>query len=203
MNHSISAEGFSVRLRPVRNSDAAFIVWVRNLDHARGRIGDSARDPASQEAWLAKYFERAGDYYFIIETLGGTQLGAYGIYDQTGDSAESGRWVIRPGVPAAVPSAVLAFDIAFDSLGLQSLRSKTVSTNRTVLSLNRKLGFEETRLEPKAQVIDGIAVDMVHFVLSRDNWRKTREKVLPLAQLAEKQVAEWETGHPASKNEFC
>jgi RimJ/RimL family protein N-acetyltransferase len=203
MNHSITAEGFSVRLRPVRMSDAPFIVWVRNLDHARGRIGDSAKDAATQEAWLAKYFERTGDYYFIIESLGGIPLGAYGLYDQTGDSAESGRWVIRPGVPAAVPSAILAFDIAFDSLGLQSVRSKTVSTNRTVLSLNRKFGFEETRVEPNAQVIDGIAIDMVHFVLSKESWRKTRDKVMPLAQLAEKQVAEWETNNSSSKNEFA
>src|ERR1041385_1376872 len=135
--------------------DAAFIVWLRNLDHAKGRVGDSAMDTAAQQAWLRTYFDRAGDYYFIIETLNRTAVGAYGIYDIKGPSAESGRWVIRPEVPAAIPSALVAFDIAFSKLGLDELRVKTVSTNQNVLSLNRKLGFRQTRIEPAAQIIGG------------------------------------------------
>ncbi len=31
MQHTLHAEGFGVRLRPVRMEDAAFIVWLRNL----------------------------------------------------------------------------------------------------------------------------------------------------------------------------
>ena len=75
MQHTLSAEGFGVRLRPVQMEDAAFIVWLRNLDHVRGRVGDSATDTAGQQAWLEAYFEREGDYYFIIETLAGNALG--------------------------------------------------------------------------------------------------------------------------------
>src|SRR5689334_11003091 len=101
MEHNVTTEGFGVRLRPVALSDAAFIVWLRNLSHAVGRVGDSATDTASQEAWLQKYFTREGDYYFVIETAGGIAVGAYGIYDVRGTSAESGRWIIRPEVPAA------------------------------------------------------------------------------------------------------
>src|SRR5437867_9711980 len=107
MDHLMQAEGFGVRLRPVRLDDAAFIVWLRNLEHARGRVGDSAKDEAAQRAWLTTYFQRPGDYYFIIETLGGQRVGAYGIYDVRGDSAESGRWVIRPDVAAPIPSAMV------------------------------------------------------------------------------------------------
>src|SRR3981189_2843718 len=104
MQHKIQAEGFGVRLRPVRENDAEFIVWLRTLDHARGRVGDSATDPVSQRAWLAEYFKRPGDYYFIIETSGGIAVGAYGIYNVTGKSAESGRWVLRPDGPAGIPA---------------------------------------------------------------------------------------------------
>ena len=71
MRHTLQAEGFGVRLRPVRLEDAPFIVWLRNLEHVKGRVGDSAADAAGQEAWLRAYFERQGDYYFIIETGGG------------------------------------------------------------------------------------------------------------------------------------
>src|SRR5262245_32911002 len=125
MDHKMQAEGFGVRLRPVRLEDAAFIVWLRNLDHARGRVGDSAKDEAAQRVWLSTYFQRPGDYYFIIETLGGVPVGAYGIYDVQAESAESGRWVIRPDVPAPIPSAMVAFDIAFGLLRLKELRVRT------------------------------------------------------------------------------
>jgi RimJ/RimL family protein N-acetyltransferase len=192
MRHNLHAEGFGVRLRPVRLEDAGFIVWLRNLDHVKGRVGDSAVDAVAQEAWLTAYFERQGDYYFIIETQGGTPVGAYGIYDLIGASGESGRWIIRPDVPAAIPSAIHAFEIAFGALGLRELRVKTVSTNRPVLSLNRKFGFRQIRIEPAAQVIAGQPVDLVHFLLDIKDWPGIREKLLPLARLAEAQVRDWE-----------
>jgi len=200
MQHTIHAEGFGVRLRPVRMEDSAFIVWLRNLEHVKGRVGDSALDAATQERWLKVYFERQGDYYFIIETLGGTPVGAYGIYDVADASAESGRWIIRPEVPAAIPSAIQAFDLAFGRLGLRELRVKTVSTNRTVLSLNRKFGFRQTRVETAAQMIAGQPVDLVNFLLEGKDWPGVREGLLPLARLAEKQVQEWEQSHLEKPN---
>ena len=196
MEHSLRAEGFGVRLRPVRMEDAAFIVWLRNLDHAKGRVGDSATDVAGQQAWLKTYFERDGDYYFVIETLAGIAVGVYGIYDFQGTSAESGRWIIRPEAPAAIPSAILAFDLAFGRLGRSELRVATVSTNHQVLSLNRKFGFRQTHVTPAAQVIGGKAVDLVHFVLAAEDWQKIRDRIVPLARLAETQVRDWEQAQP-------
>lgn len=188
----MQAEGFGVRLRPVRMEDAEFIVWLRNLEHARGRVGDSAADTGSQEKWLKSYFARPGDYYFIIETAGGIPVGAYGIYDVTGSSAESGRWIIRPDAPAAIPSAFLAFEIAFEKLKLTELRVKTVSTNQPVLSLNKKFGFRQTKVDAGAQIIGGQPVDLVHFLLKPEDWNAPRERLLPMARLAESQVREWE-----------
>ena len=199
MHHAIQAEGFGIRLRPVQMGDSAFIVWLRNLEHARGRVGDSAPDTSTQEAWLAKYFQRKGDYYFILETPGKIPVGAYGIYNLDGISAESGRWVIRPEVPAAIPCAIVAFDnIAFSVLNLTQLRVSTVSTNQPVLSLNKKLGFRQTRIEPAAQIIGGVPVDLVHFLLEKKDWPPVRDRLLPLARLAERQVLEWEAAQKKS-----
>ena len=192
MEHTIEIEGFGVRLRPVRLDDAEFIVWVRNLPHVKGRVGDTVPDAAAQKAWLQAYFQRPGDYYFVVETVGRKRVGAYGIYDVRGASAESGRWVMRPEVPAALPSAIIAFDLAFGKLGLTELRAKTISTNQTVLSLNVKLGFERKHVEKDSQLIGGKPVDQVHFALSKENWLKRREGLLRLARFAEKQVLEWE-----------
>ncbi|HXD00881.1 MAG TPA: GNAT family protein [Verrucomicrobiae bacterium] len=193
MEHTLKAEGFGVRLRPVRMEDAAFIVWLRNLDHVKGRVGDTSSDTATQEAWLKTYFKRDGDYYFIVETAGGIAVGAYGIYDVDAGSAESGRWVIQPEVPAAIPSAMLAFDLAFGVLRLKEVRVTTVSTNQPVLSLNRRFGFSETGVDRGGAIIGGKPVDLVRFLLKAAEWPKPREKMLPLARLAEAQVRDWES----------
>jgi RimJ/RimL family protein N-acetyltransferase len=198
MKHNFQSEGFGVRLRPVVMEDAAFIVWLRNLQHAKGHIGDSATDVASQHAWMEAYFKRPGDYYLLIETLGGSPVGTYGFWDLRENSAEAGRWIIHPEVPAAIPSAILCLDLAFEQLKLAYLRLKTVSTNKLVLSLNRKFGMRQTHTEKAIQMIGGQPVDLINFTLSPPDWAKARESLVPLAHLAERQVAEWDRNQNAN-----
>lgn len=200
MEHSVTAEGFGVRLRPVRMEDAPFIVWLRNLAHARAQLGDTG-DEASQRAWLERYFRRAGDYYFIIEAAGGQPVGTHGIYDCRGGSAELGRWVVRPDVWAAVPSYLLAFRTAFETLALGELRMTTAVTNRPVLSLSRKLGFRRTGVATNARLIDGVPVDIVHFLVEAGEWPRVCEQLAPLARLAEMQVRAWEKRQAACVGE--
>jgi RimJ/RimL family protein N-acetyltransferase len=195
MKHELSYECYGVRLRPVRLDDAAFIVWLRNLAHAVGRVGDSATDVAGQRKWLEAYFAREGDYYFIAETPVGIPVGTYGIYNVTGRIAESGRWIMRPNVTAALPSGFALTEIAFQQLKLSQLVGTTVATNQLVLSLNRKFGWRQTRVETAAQIIGGKAVDLIHFVLTPAAWDEARVRLLPLAQLAEKQIRGWEESH--------
>lgn len=191
MQHSLQAEGYGIRLRPARTEDASFIVWLRNLAHVRGRVGDTA-SVASQIAWMEKYFTREGDYYFVAETLGGIPVGTHGIYDLANGSAEKGRQAARPEVMAGVAIAILATDIAFSALKLREVRSNTVATNTNVISLHRKSGFKQVGLLKDHQVIDGKSVDLVQFVLSPENWSRARERQLPLAQLAGEQLIAWE-----------
>jgi len=192
MQHSLQAEGFGVRLRPVRMEDAAFIVWLRNLEHVRGRVGDTALNIAGQEAWLTKYFERAGDYYLVAETAGGIAVGTHGLYDLADGSAEKGRQAVRSEVMVGVTVAILATDLGFGQLGLREVRSNTVSTNQNVISLHKKSGFKQVGVLRNHQVIDGKPVDLVQFVLTPEDWAPARERQLPLARLAGEHLMEWE-----------
>ena len=99
MRHSLHTEGFGVRLRPVQMTDAAFIVWLRNQDYVKGRVGDSASDVASQQKWLETYFQREGDYYFILETLGGIPLGTNALYEISGAKCRMGTLYHSSGSP--------------------------------------------------------------------------------------------------------
>lgn len=192
MKHSLQIEGFNLRLRPVRLDDAAFIVWLRHLDHVKGRVGDSAHDAPAQEAWLEKYFEREGDYYFIVETQGGISLGTHAIYEVRGASAEQGRNIVRPEVLAGAPVGILGTNLAFDMLGLSEIRASVVSTNRQVLSLHRKAGFKQGEILRAAQTIGDQPVDLIQFFLKAEDWPKAREVMLPLAELAGRLVLDWD-----------
>ena len=192
MRHSHTAEGYGIRLRPVRLEDAGFIVWLRNSNHAKGNLGDSAGDVPSQERWLNSYFEREDDYYFLIETTGGLPVGTYGIYNISGKRAEQGRWVIHPGVRAAAPSAIVSFDFAFFKLGFDVLHGATVATNHAVLSVNRRMGFKEVRVDQGAQIIGGKAVDLVHFEVTVEGWKNARAALEPIAKLSQAHILAWE-----------
>lgn len=192
MHHTLCDEGFGVRIRPVRMGDAAFIVGLRNQEHARGKLGDTTTDVGAQEDWLEAYFERAGDYYFIAETLSGIPVGTTSIYDQAGDTAETGRFVVLPGVPAAFPISILTYDLAFERMKLTKLRATSVASNRTVHSYVRKLGFRQERFEPAGRTIGGEPVDMWHFSLSAATWLERRNTLLSLANYAAAQMLEWE-----------
>jgi RimJ/RimL family protein N-acetyltransferase len=192
MRHNVHLEGFNLRVRPARLEDAAFIVWLRNLDYVKGNVGDSATDVAAQEAWLRTYFEREGDYYWIVESLSGIPLGTHGIYNVNETSAERGRHIMRVEVMAGVPCAVLTADWAFGSMGLRELRSWVVATNTEALSIHRKSGFKEVGRIAAAQMIDGKPVDKVEFLFTAEEWKKRRDQALPLARVAGKQVLEWE-----------
>jgi RimJ/RimL family protein N-acetyltransferase len=185
------AEGFGVRLRPVRMEDAAFIVWLRNLDHVKGKLGDSATKVAHQEAWLKEYFAREGDCYFITETLSGISVGTHGLYEPSNGSAEAGRLIMRPGVPAAVATSLITFDLAFGEMGLVELRGTSVSTNVKVHSYVAKFGFRTVRVETAAKVVAGQPVDIIHFAMTAAEWQKNRPGVLPIARYAEGQIRDW------------
>ena len=66
MRHEYTIADNGVMLRPVRKSDADFIVGLRKRPELAAYIGDTG-DLESQHQWLRRYFEREGDYYFIIE----------------------------------------------------------------------------------------------------------------------------------------
>ncbi len=192
MRHNIHAEGFGIRFRPVQLQDAAFVVWLRSQEYAQGKIGDSATDVRGQELWFQNYFDRPDDYYFLIETAGGLPIGTHGFYDFENGTAETGRWVLRLGMPAAAASVLLALDVAFRQLGLAAVRARTVATNLQVLSIHRKIGFRQTGFQPKALVIQGRPVNMVLSVLTAADGAVACQRLLPPARRAEARIYEWE-----------
>jgi len=187
MDHSITAEKFGVRLRPVRLEDAGFITDLRNSPHALGLIGDSAESEASQRTWLQAYFSRPGDYYFIVEIAHSRQMvGTAGVYNIEGKSGEAGRWVHLPGIPAAPASAWLYFHVCFEILDLDVARGVVVESNTSVVSFQKRIGHRCIGMAPEPRIIGGKPVNLLEYRLTRPEWPKISANLTRYALMAEK-----------------
>jgi len=174
--------GFAFRLRPVREADAPYIVDLRR--RAGGFLNRGAQSEDAQLQWLVRYFERAGDYYFVVESSDGIRReGLVGVYDMSaaGDEAEWGRWVLEPGSNAAVESALLVYRCAFERLGLTRVRCRTLAANTAVVAFHDSCGLaraaEETIIEH-----NGERCAAVEHVLSRTDWPRARARLDTLAR---------------------
>lgn len=186
MKHSLSATGYGIRLRPVKVDDAEFIIHLRNLPHVLGTVGDTVPDIAAQKRWIETSLDRAGDFYFVIESCQGKELGTIAIYDVADGVGEWGRWITLPGMLIGLSSAVLIHDLAFDQLNLSELRGCVVSENLQVLSFHRRFGLEETGIELHARKIGGTWVDLVWFAMNKEKWNVARSRLHLLAETATK-----------------
>jgi len=186
LDHSIIVEKFGIRLRPVRLSDAGFIVNLRNSPHALCFVGDSAQTEVAQKDWLNNYFSRPGDYYFIVELARNCQnVGTIGIYDIRDRIGESGRWIILPGIPAAAASIWLNYHVAFDILGLDVVRGGTAESNKNVMSMQKKIGVCFTGCSEN-RIIAGKCVNMLECQTTRADWPLISANLARYALLAQK-----------------
>lgn len=183
MRHSLRLEGYRYALRPIAEADARFVTELRSdpelgayLHRTSGRVED-------QEAWLAAYFERDGDYYFIVEDLaGGAPVGTIGLYDSDGRTAEWGRWLIRKDAPAAVESALLIYRAAFEAVGLEAVFCRTVAENAKVVSFHDSAGAERVGVLARHFRLDEVAHDAVEHRVDRARWDMMRPKLDFLAR---------------------
>lgn len=157
MKHNIVMEGFAYRIRPIKLSDASFIVETRLEDKERNRfIHTISSDVTVQEQWLEKYFERNDDYYFVIENrLTAEREGLIGFYDVKNGKAEWGRWVLKKDSLAAVESVYLLYRAAFEKVGLEELYCRTLELNEAVVSFHASIGEKTRHIIPNCFQIEG------------------------------------------------
>lgn len=172
MKHKFSLDGYCYRLRPVKITDADFIIDVRLEDAERNQfIHTISRDIELQKKWIKKYFETPDDYYFVIENrITGRSEGLISFYNVEDGKAEWGRWVIKKGSLAAVESVYLIYRIAFEQIGLKELYCCTIADNLSVVSFHESIG-EITRAIHKASMeFNGRMVDVVEQYSDKEHF---------------------------------
>ncbi|SDO85197.1 Protein N-acetyltransferase, RimJ/RimL family [Paenibacillus sp. yr247] len=191
MNHSITVQNYGIRLRPVTMDDAEFIFELRRDPKLAKYIGEFDEQFSVHVAWLKRYFEREGDYYFCIETVrSNTPIGTIAIYDRNRDIAEWGRIIMNSTFPAAPGSVWLMYHVAFDILGLSSVYSRTVINNKQVVSFHDNSGAERSGIEPEGITIQGKPMDMIIHTVTADRWPYIKKRLEPSARMAERLLEE-------------
>jgi len=187
MRHDLTIHGPAFRLRPVCDADVPLVLELRGDPELGRYLHATSQRPADQLAWFAAYYERPGDYYFVIERRdsGGAE-GVISIYDvePAAGSGEWGRWIIKPASLAAVESAWLIYRCAFEKLGLARLFCRTVADNRAVVSFHDSCGVASRRLLPHHFELGGKRLDAVEHVVDVHAWAEIGPRLEKLAQLA-------------------
>ena len=183
MRHDVGLEGFAFRLRPVDVRDAADIVDLRRDPDRSQFIHETSPSVEAQTRWLEEYFRRDGDYYWAVERLAdGRTEGFLGVYDVEADSAEWGRWVLRPGSLAAAESAWLVHEAGFGLLGLDVLYSRTLSDNQAVVSFHARYGAETVRTLHGYARIGDVDHDAVEARMTRAQWATAGPRLRAIAE---------------------
>lgn len=189
MRHELQLSGTAFGLRPVRDEDAAFIVGLRSDPELARWLNPTSAKVEDQLAWLARYYERPGDCYFVIERLAtGAAEGLIGIYDIERGEAEWGRWLLKPGSLAAVESVALIYRCAFEQLGLDAVCCRTLADNERVVSFHDSCGIAERRRLPAHVELRGEPHDAIEHRLTREAWPAVDARLTQLAQLTARRL---------------
>jgi len=176
MRHELVIEGPGFRLRPVTDADAPLLLELRGDPELSRFLHPTPPVLSNQLSWLAAYYERAGDYYFVVERQrDGAAEGVVALYDldETRSMAEWGRWILRRGSLAAVESAALVYRCAFDRLALARVYCRTVADNVRVVAFHDSCGCAERRVLPAHFELGGRVFDAIEHGVGRNNWRET------------------------------
>lgn len=143
-------EGPRLRLRLVQPADAAYIHGLRTDPRYNQHLSAVTGTVEGQRAWIERYKEReaqGSEFYFLIERRdNGTPCGVVRLYDIKDDCFTWGSWILDENKPfmAALESAVLLYQLAFEALCLARSTFEVRLENEHTIKFHRRFGAIET-----------------------------------------------------------
>lgn len=141
----ICLQSKTIRLRLVKEEDAAFILSLRADGRYNQFLSTVSVDIEAQVAWIKKYKideNNSQQFYFIIERLDGVPCGTVRIYDLKEDSFCWGSWILNENKTrySSLESAFLVYDFGFNFLGFSKSHFDVMKENKKVLSFHESMG---------------------------------------------------------------
>jgi RimJ/RimL family protein N-acetyltransferase len=173
VRHDIRLRGHAYEIRPVEMADAAFMLGLRTDPELSQLIHPTSSRLEDQQTYLQRYFDRAGDCYFIVvRSATGRPEGTIALYDinATPGEAEWGRWILRQDSMAAAESALLIYRVGFEVLGLNRVYCRTAAANRNVVAFHTSCGLETRDGVSLEHNFGGVMYEAVEQFMTRDRW---------------------------------
>ena len=169
-------EGEFVRLRPLHVSDAELTYQWRHAERAK-YLNKAASCVLDQVKWIES--RPTSEQNFIIELNNGLPVGMISLIniDHVNHHAESSRFLIGDedavkGIPAAVESMKLLYELAFDALNLVRISGTVAENNTLMIKWQKYLGMKEEGRLRKHLCQDGQYFDAVCLGVLVDEYRK-------------------------------
>jgi len=159
---------FRSHLRLADITDAEFICTLRSTPELNTYISATSSDVQAQREWLSKYKgrEAAGqEFYFVIQS-DGNDVGVVRLYDfreiNKQQSFSWGSWIIRPPRVSGLVtfSAVMVYEIGFDTLGFDRAHFEVIKGNDNVISFHLRSGA----------VLENTLSDRLEFGFWPEHW---------------------------------
>lgn len=182
---SYTLVGKYVDLRPLTTEDAATTLRWRNSLRAR-YLNRGADSVEQQKIWIAA--RPKSELNFIIQLKSGDPVGMLSLVeiDLYNLRAETGRFLIGEedevkGIPVAVESMSLLYELAFDSMGLQRLYGTVAANNGLMVKWQKYLGMKEEGRLRSHYLMDGAYQDAICLGILKSEYDSVflpRSKVL-------------------------
>ena len=138
---------YSISVREVEVSDASYILKLRLDDSYSKYISKVSDEVSAQENYIRQYLEsntrgRESFYFIFTNTATGERCGTVRIYNFKDDKFEWGSWILDANKTryAAMETAVLIYEFAFNTLGFGKSEFEVNRNNEKVVSYHIKSG---------------------------------------------------------------
>ena len=169
-------QGGFVDLRPLQVADAELTYRWRRAERAKF-LNQAAGTVAMQAAWITA--RPAGEHNFVIELKTGQPVGMLSLVgiDKANRHGEPGRFLIgdeqaAQGVPVAVESMKLLYELAFDQLGLVRVCGIVAANNTLMIKWQKFMGMKEEGRLRNHLCLDGQFQDGIFLGLLVEDYRK-------------------------------
>jgi RimJ/RimL family protein N-acetyltransferase len=138
---------YSIGVREVSLSDASYILKLRLDETYNKYISKVSSDVSMQENYIKQYLEnnvvgRESFYFILTNSASQKPCGTVRIYNFKDDTFEWGSWILDDNKPryAAMETAVLIYEFAFNTLGFSKSEFEVDKNNERVVSYHKRSG---------------------------------------------------------------
>lgn len=170
--------GLTVTMESVTEKDAEVTYYMRMDKEKTKYIHKIDGTVEDQKKYIHLQNKKPGDYLFLVRNLDGEPIGMRGIYNIKGNEAESGRTIGYGNPYENMEALLLGFDFAFDILGVNILNMDAMEENKSIRSIQKKIGAERVR-----DVYDEeLGTTMVYSILRKDVYKKKRLELMKMIE---------------------